>query len=187
MANVEAVKMRVSEIAKEHNVSSKAMMDIIKGLGFDVKSHLSNVEDGVVEAVKKKFDSEKDKPIEIKSEPNVRLEPESNITFDTEPTKPVPVMKYYFSISKGLTLGGYKPEERGLGYMKSDEAIKFDNHFYFTDDPDKQMWIEKTDRFANKEITVKTEKQYHEKMEQLAQRRRLAQEESARKSGIVRR
>ena len=53
-------KKRIYELAKEYNVSSKAMVNIIKELGFPVKSHSSSADDKVLTAVKKKFASEKE-------------------------------------------------------------------------------------------------------------------------------
>ncbi len=56
---------RIYELAKEYNVSSKAMVDIIRQLGFDVKSHSSAADDAILKAVKGKFASEKE---EVKKE-----------------------------------------------------------------------------------------------------------------------
>lgn len=64
-------KKRIYELAKEYSVSSKAMVNIIKELGFDIKSHSSTADDEMLEAVRKKFASEKEevkKEIEKKKE-----------------------------------------------------------------------------------------------------------------------
>lgn len=64
-------KKRIYEMAKEYNISSKAMVNIIKELGFDVKSHSSTADDNILEAVRKRFASEKEevkKEIEKKKE-----------------------------------------------------------------------------------------------------------------------
>ncbi|UCE65506.1 MAG: translation initiation factor IF-2 [Candidatus Zixiibacteriota bacterium] len=64
-------KKRIYELAKEYNVSSKAMLNIIKELGFTVKSHSSTADEQILLAVKKKFASEKEevkKEIEKKKE-----------------------------------------------------------------------------------------------------------------------
>lgn len=53
-------KRRIYDIAKEFNVSSKAMVDIIRNLGFEVKSHSSTVGQEVIKAVKKKLSSDKE-------------------------------------------------------------------------------------------------------------------------------
>lgn len=55
------VKRRIYDIAKEHNLSSKAMVDFIKGLGHQVKSHSSTVGPEIYEEVKKKLLAEKEK------------------------------------------------------------------------------------------------------------------------------
>jgi len=54
-------KRRIYDIAKEHDISSKAMVDIIRGLGYEVKSHSSTVGSDVCDAVRKKLTSEKEK------------------------------------------------------------------------------------------------------------------------------
>lgn len=59
------VKKRIYELAQEYHVSSKAMVDIIRELGFSVKSHSSSANDQILEAVQKKFASEKE---EVKKE-----------------------------------------------------------------------------------------------------------------------
>ncbi len=59
------VKKRIYDLAKEYHVSSKAMVDIIKGLGFPVKSHSSSIDDQILEGVQKKFEAEKE---EVKKE-----------------------------------------------------------------------------------------------------------------------
>lgn len=64
-------KKRIYDLAKEYHVSSKAMVNVIKELGFPVKSHSSSVDDNILEAVKKKFVSEKE---EVKKEIEKRKE-----------------------------------------------------------------------------------------------------------------
>lgn len=59
------VKKRIYELAQEYHVSSKAMVHIIRKLGFSVKSHSSSVDDQILEAVQKKFASEME---EVKKE-----------------------------------------------------------------------------------------------------------------------
>jgi len=58
-------KIRLHELAKEYNVSSKAMVDIVRELGFDVKSHSSTATDEMLQAVQNKFASKKE---EVKKE-----------------------------------------------------------------------------------------------------------------------
>jgi len=59
------IKKRIHELAKDYSVSSKAMVDIIKSLGFPVKSHSSTASDEMLSAVRQKFTSEKE---EVKRE-----------------------------------------------------------------------------------------------------------------------
>jgi len=51
---------RVYEVAKELNISSVALLEVIRGLGVQVKSHMSTVDRGTVEKVRKKFEKEKE-------------------------------------------------------------------------------------------------------------------------------
>ena len=44
--------VKVFELAKELNVESKELLEVIQGLDIDVKSHLSNLEDNQVEKIK---------------------------------------------------------------------------------------------------------------------------------------
>ena len=52
-------KKRVYEIAREFNLSSVAMVEQIRSLGFEVKNHMAICTTEMVEAVQKKFDSER--------------------------------------------------------------------------------------------------------------------------------
>jgi translation initiation factor IF-2 len=49
------MKKRVYDLAKEYNISSKAMVDIIRSLGFEIKSHSSTVDQEVLVAVERKL------------------------------------------------------------------------------------------------------------------------------------
>lgn len=53
-------KRRIYDLAKDFNVSSKAMVDIIRDLGFEVKSHSSTVGADVITAVTAKLSSAKE-------------------------------------------------------------------------------------------------------------------------------
>jgi len=53
-------KKRVYQIAKEYRVSSEAMLSILRELGFEVKSHMSVVNDKMSSAIEKKFEQEKE-------------------------------------------------------------------------------------------------------------------------------
>jgi len=53
-------KMRVYEAARFFNISSAAMLEVIRSLDIPVKSHMSVIGEDVVEAIKKKFEKEKE-------------------------------------------------------------------------------------------------------------------------------
>lgn len=52
-------KPRVYEVAKELNISSVALLEVIRSFGIEVKSHMSTVDRDVVDKVRKKFEKEK--------------------------------------------------------------------------------------------------------------------------------
>ena len=54
-----AKKKRVYEIAREFNLSSVAMVEQIRSLGFEVKNHMAVCTTAMVNAVQEKFDSER--------------------------------------------------------------------------------------------------------------------------------
>jgi translation initiation factor IF-2 len=53
-------KVRIYQIAKEFSVSSEAMLKIVRGLGLEVKSHMSSIDEETVELVREQFDKEKE-------------------------------------------------------------------------------------------------------------------------------
>jgi translation initiation factor IF-2 len=55
-----AKKLRVYEIAKDMKMSSEAVLDLIRGLGVEVKSHMSTVEADVIAKIHSKMDAEKE-------------------------------------------------------------------------------------------------------------------------------
>jgi translation initiation factor IF-2 len=53
-------KHRIYEVAKKFNVSSEAMVNLVRGMGIPVKNHMSSIEDDVVRLVAAKFAEEKE-------------------------------------------------------------------------------------------------------------------------------
>ncbi len=53
-------KVRVYEIAKDIKMSSEAVLDLIRGLGVEAKSHMSTVDADVIEKIHQKMDTEKE-------------------------------------------------------------------------------------------------------------------------------
>lgn len=65
-------KKRLYEVAKDYNISSNALMSILAELGFAPKSHMSVATDEMMNAIRSKFDAEKEavkKDIELKKKP----------------------------------------------------------------------------------------------------------------------
>ncbi|NLA58944.1 MAG: translation initiation factor IF-2 [Firmicutes bacterium] len=54
-------KVRVYELAKELEIKSKQLVEILQNLGADVKNHMSTLEEDVADLVKEHFAQEKDK------------------------------------------------------------------------------------------------------------------------------
>lgn len=57
-------KRRVYQVAKEQKLSSDALISMLKGMDFEVKSHMSVVTDEMMEAITRKIDEEKKSSIE---------------------------------------------------------------------------------------------------------------------------
>jgi translation initiation factor IF-2 len=53
-------KKRVYQVAKEYNVSSEALLSILRELGFEVKSYMSGVDQQMLTAIQKKFEKERE-------------------------------------------------------------------------------------------------------------------------------
>ena len=53
-------KKRLYEVAKEYNISSEAIVKLVRELGFDVKSHMSTADDDMLTAISSKFSEEKE-------------------------------------------------------------------------------------------------------------------------------
>jgi translation initiation factor IF-2 len=53
-------KVRIYQIAKEYSVSSEAMLNVVRGLGIEAKSHMSSIEPETVERIRREFDKEKE-------------------------------------------------------------------------------------------------------------------------------
>lgn len=51
-------KQRIYDIAKEYNISSDALLKVLRGLGFTIKSHMSVASDDMLEAIEDKFKKE---------------------------------------------------------------------------------------------------------------------------------
>jgi translation initiation factor IF-2 len=56
---------RIYQVAKDYNISSDALLSMLRELGFSVKSHMSVVEEKVLKAIEEKFRKEKE---ELKKE-----------------------------------------------------------------------------------------------------------------------
>ena len=67
-------KMKLYELAKEMNVSSKDLLEIAKSLGMKIKSHLSNIEDEDIEKLKKHLSNGIEKEIIKREDKKVKKE-----------------------------------------------------------------------------------------------------------------
>ena len=53
-------KLRVYQIARDFQISSEALLEILRGLNVEVKSHMSTVDDSIIEQVRTKFHREQE-------------------------------------------------------------------------------------------------------------------------------
>ena len=60
MADENPQKLRVYEVGREVNLSSEAMVAMLRGLGYDIKSHMSMVTPEMREKVDQKFTEERE-------------------------------------------------------------------------------------------------------------------------------
>jgi translation initiation factor IF-2 len=51
---------RVYQVAREFDLSSEALLKLLTGLGYSVKSHMSTVSDEMIQAVQRKFEADKE-------------------------------------------------------------------------------------------------------------------------------
>lgn len=62
-------KKRLFQVAREYKITSEALLKMLRALGFQVKSHMSTATDEILEAIEKKFKTEKEsikQEIEVK-------------------------------------------------------------------------------------------------------------------------
>ncbi len=84
---------RIHQIAKEYNISSDALLSILREMGFSIKSHMSVADDKMLQAIAEKFRAEKEvvkKEIQLKKrkqEERSRREKEKEEEKDKEKDK----------------------------------------------------------------------------------------------------
>ncbi|MBI2503111.1 MAG: translation initiation factor IF-2 [Candidatus Latescibacteria bacterium] len=84
-------KLRVYQIAKEKKLSSDALISMLKAMNYDVKSHMSVVDEGMLAAITQKIAEEKKSSIQevqrqkIKEETRKKAEPRSPRPSQTAP------------------------------------------------------------------------------------------------------
>lgn len=84
-------KIRIYDIAKELNVSSKDILARLSEIGVEAKTHSSSVTEDVVERLKEFF--KKDTGVEVKEKPSVFKEEEKRVVKKREAEAPKPVEK----------------------------------------------------------------------------------------------
>ena len=143
------VANRISDLAKEHDMSSKAMLRMINELGFPQKSHLSKTTQEMIDAVGRKLDvtSMVEEP-EAVSRETIKLEPVKD-TKDNEATKTQEKV-IFFSPSKGHNIAFKKETYFGNTVKIKEQAksISFADYEYRTSDPEEIAWIKKSKSFT---------------------------------------
>ncbi|NNF05294.1 MAG: translation initiation factor IF-2 [Candidatus Eisenbacteria bacterium] len=92
-------KPRVYQVAKDFNVSSEALLEILKGLGVKARSHMSTVDPSAIELIQKKFNEEKEEVVAEAPTP----EPEAPTQPEPTPTAPIEVGPPSMPYSKPVT------------------------------------------------------------------------------------
>ncbi|MEE9554255.1 MAG: translation initiation factor IF-2 N-terminal domain-containing protein, partial [candidate division Zixibacteria bacterium] len=113
-------KKRIYELAKEYNVSSKAMVDIIKSLGFPVKSHSSSADDPILEAVSQKFTSEKEKVKQEIARKKEKNEARQKAELEATRKKQEAQKKIISELRKGTKKEEPRPEKKAAIKKKKD-------------------------------------------------------------------
>lgn len=67
-------KVRIYEVARRFDVSSEAMVNLLREMGLPVKNHMSSIDDQTVEQVRAKFEAEKEAVKHAEEEKKKRLE-----------------------------------------------------------------------------------------------------------------
>ena len=67
-------KIRVYEVARQFDVSSEAMVNLLREMDVPVKNHMSSIDEATVERVRGKFDAEKEAVKHAEEEKKKKLE-----------------------------------------------------------------------------------------------------------------
>jgi translation initiation factor IF-2 len=67
-------KIRVYEVARQFDVSSEAMVNLLREMDLPVKNHMSSIDDATVERIRGKFDAEKEAVKHAEEEKKKKLE-----------------------------------------------------------------------------------------------------------------
>ena len=78
-------KKRIYEVAKQFKVSSEALVSLLRNLGYEVKSHMSIVNDDMEADIRKKFEQQKE---EVKKRDERKREKHKEIARKEEKEKP---------------------------------------------------------------------------------------------------
>jgi translation initiation factor IF-2 len=78
-------KRRIYEVAKQFKVSSEALVSLLRSLGYEVKSHMSIVDDSMEADIRKKFEQQKE---EVRKRDERKREKREEIARKEEQEKP---------------------------------------------------------------------------------------------------
>ncbi len=109
--------MRVHEFAKEHNLTSKQALDLLKKEGCELKSHISVIPDEVLVLLQKRFSLVNDEKVKrdarIETKANSVVAPENNLPLREEKSVKKTVSSYPKKTSSSPSQGRGKPGASG--------------------------------------------------------------------------
>ena len=115
-------KKRVYQVAKDFHISSEALGTMLKDIGFEVKSHMSVVDDKMLNSIKKQFEKQQSnalKDIDKKKRINEAIDKKTTVeTKKQEPPKSNKGKRPHRPNKPATT----KPVENKADANKSDKA-----------------------------------------------------------------
>jgi translation initiation factor IF-2 len=150
-------KKRVYDLAKDYNISSKAMVDVVRSLGFEIKSHSSTVGEDVIGAVEKKLKAQAEEVKRGLDEKRKKEDARKKEEEDRLRQKREAERRILAELSKGKN----KPVKKPVEAKKVDARRKRDKKRRHKDRVVDKKAVEATFRQTMSSLTVVKRKKYH--------------------------